>query len=652
MNARCSAPLRLLRAALLGAGLLTPAWLVLAEGTAPAAVAAPGGVASAEVAAHPPKVLRFALRQAETGFDPAKITDLYSRMITPHIFEGMYVYDHLARPAQLRPLTAAAAPEISDDYKTWTVRLKPGIRFADDPAFKGQPRELVAADYVYAIKRFADPAVNAPSWSEVEELGLIGLSEYRAEVRKSGKPFNYDKPIDGLKALDRYTLQFRVRETRPRLMETFAQGDLYGAVAREVIEAYPGASMEHPVGTGPFVLKQWRRSSLIVLERNPAYRERFYEQEVHPAPGDAEGQALLARFKGRRLPMVNRVEVSVIEENQPRWLSFLNGQFNYIERVPEDFISQAMPQGRIAPNLAKQGMKGYRTLASDVLFTVFNMEDPIVGGYTAEKVALRRAISLSMDVGRELRVARRGQAITAQSLYMPNTTGFSASFKSEIGDYDPPRAKALLDLYGYVDQDGDGWRDLPDGQPLIIESLTTPEAFQRQIDEIYQKNLAAIGIRLRFKTGKWPENLKAMRGGRFTMWSLATSASKPDGQDSLARMYSSQINGQNYARFRLPALDKLYEEASHLPDGPEREAVFLETKRIATAYLPYKYRGHRFITDIARPELIGFRRGAFWQNWWEYVDIVAPGEQLAASHSAATVNATGTAATVAPVTTH
>ncbi len=604
---------------------------------------------SPSTASAAPKVLRFALRQAETGFDPAKVTDLYSRMITPHIFEGLYVYDHLARPAQLRPLTAVAAPEISDDFKTWTVRLKPGIRFADDPAFKGQPRELVAADYVYSIKRFADPAVNAPSWSEVEELGLIGLSEYRAEVRKSGKPFNYDKPIEGLKALDRYTLQFKVSETRPRLMETFAQGDLYGAVAREVIEAYAGATMEHPVGTGPFLLKQWRRSSLIVLERNPAYRERVYEETAHPAPDDAEGQALLARFKGRRLPMVDRVEVSVIEENQPRWLSFLNGQFNYIERVPEDFISQAMPQGQLAPNLTKQGMKGYRTLASDVLFTVFNMEDPIVGGYSADKVALRRAIGLAMDVGRELRVARRGQAIPAQSLYMPNTTGFSPTFKSEIGDYDPSRAKALLDLYGYVDKDGDGWRDLPDGQPLVIESLTTPEAFQRQIDEMYQKNLAAIGVRLRFKTGKWPENLKAMRAGRFTMWSLATSASKPDGQDSLARMYSSQINGQNYARFSMPALDRLYDEASHLPDGPQRDAVFLETKRIATAYLPYKYRGHRFINDIARAELVGYRRGAFWQNWWEYVDIAPPGEPTASAAVAAPagVRAAVTAPTLA-----
>ncbi|ANH69907.1 ABC transporter substrate-binding protein [Mitsuaria sp. 7] len=577
--------------------------------------------ASAPASAPAPKVLRYAFRVAETGFDPAKISDIYSRTITPHMFEGLYTYDQLARPARMKPLTAAAMPETSDDYKVWTVKLRPGIRFADDPAFKGKPRELTAEDYVYSIKRFADPAVASPAWSEVEELQLIGLNEYHEQVRKSGRHFDYDRPIEGLRALDRYTLQFKSNATRPRLMEVFAQGDLYGAVAREVIEAYPGDSMAHPVGTGPFVLKHWRRSSLMVLERNPVYRERFYDQEVDPAPDDAEGQALKARFKGRRLPMIDRVEIGVIEENQPRWLSFLNGEYDLIERTPEDFITQAMPNGKIAPNLEKQGKHAYRTVASDVLFTVFNMEDPVVGGYTPDRIALRRAVSLAMDVQRELSLVRRGQAVQAQSLYMPGTTGYDAAFKSDMSTYDPARAKALLDLYGYVDKDGDGWRDKPDGSPLVLESLTTPEQFQRQIDEIVQKNLNAVGLRIVFKPAKWPENLKSLRAGKYQIWSLATSASKPDGQDSLARMYSGQIGAQNYARFRLPAVDKLYDEASHLPDGPERLKIFDETKRYAAAYMPYKYRGHRFITDIAQPQLSGYRRPQFWLNWWEYVDI-------------------------------
>jgi len=581
------------------------------------------GVGSAAQAADKalpaPKVLRYAFRIAETGFDPAKVQDIYSRTITPHIFESLLTYDHLARPARIKPLTAVALPEVSADFKTWTLRIQPGIYFADDPAFKGQRRELTAADYVYSFKRFADPATNSPAWDSLEENHLLGLNEYRAELARSKQAFDYERRIEGLQALDRYTLQIKLGRSRPRFDQLLADASLFGAVAREVVEAYPQRSMEHPVGTGPFRLASWRRSSLIVLERNPDYRERFYDAQ--PRVDDAEGQALLTRFKGRRIPMLDRVEISIIEENQPRWLSFLNGQFDLIDRVPEDFINQAMPGGRLAPGLAKRGIQGYRVLTSDVLFTVFNTEDPVIGGNQPERVALRRAMALGTDSEREIRIVRRGQAIVAQSILMPHTTGYDPQFKSEGGDFDPARARALLDLYGYIDRDGDGFREQPDGSPLRLESLSTPESFQRQIDQIWQKAMAQIGLRIEFKTAKWPENLKAMRAGKFQIWSLASSAAAPDGQDALGLFYSPRIGGSNYARFKLPLMDQLYEQANGLPDGPERAAVFAEAKRVAAAYAPYRARGHRLLTDLAQPWLIGYRRPPFWLNWWEYVDI-------------------------------
>ena len=125
------------------------------------------------------KVLRYAFRIAETGFDPAQINDLYSRTVTPHIFEGLYQYDHLARPPKVRPLTALGMPEFSADFTTWTVKIQPGIFFADDPAFKGQKRELVAEDYVYAFKRFADPVVNSPAWTWMADFEYLGLFELK-----------------------------------------------------------------------------------------------------------------------------------------------------------------------------------------------------------------------------------------------------------------------------------------------------------------------------------------------------------------------------------------------------------------------------------------------------------------------------------------
>ncbi len=600
----------------LGVGALSrPAGAAQALGTTAIAPPVPEDAAPVES-----KVLRVCFPAAETGFDPAQITDVYSRTITPHIFEGLYRYDHLARPAKIVPRTAAGLPEVSEDFRVWTIRLQPGIRFAADPAFGGRPRELVAEDYVYSLKRFADPVNKSPNWGVLEPLSITGLQSLRTPDVVEGKArFDYDREVEGLRALDRYTLQIRVDAPRPRLLETLATGDLYGAVAREVVEYYGDHRIsEHPVGTGPFRLADWRRSSRIVLERNPDYRDVLYDAE--PAAGDVEGQALLAKLKGRRLPLVDRVEVSIIDEQQPRWLAFLGGQLDIVA-VPGEFAATALPNGELAPNLAKQGMQHWKVLQPDVAMTLFNMEDPVIGGNEPEKVALRRAIGLAIDLDREIRLARRGLAIPAQQPYAPHTSAFDEHFKSENGDHDVARAKALLDLYGYVDRDGDGWRELPSGKPLLLEMATQPDQISRQLDELWQKNMDSIGLRLKFNVSQWPEQLKQARAGKLMMWGVGLTAAAPDGLGALQRYHSSQAGGQNLARFSHPRMDAIYERAQAIPDGPERQALFDEARRIAIAYMPYKTHVHRIVIDMAHAWVTGFRRTVFWQDLWQYIDV-------------------------------
>jgi ABC-type transport system substrate-binding protein len=575
-------------------------------------------------AAEGKKVLKVAFLSAESTIDPAKATDLYSRAVTGHIFEALYTYDHLARPAKPRPLIADGMPQVSEDFRTWTVKLKPGIYFQSDPVFKGQKREVTAQDFIYPFQRIADPANRSPLWSWIETFELLGLAEQRRAALESKKPFDYDAPIEGLKALDRYTLQFRVKEPRPRLITGLMTGsDLTGAQAREVVEHYGDDIDAHPVGTGPFRLKQWRRSSLIVLERNPDYREVHYDAE--PATDDTEGQALLARLKGRRLPMVDEVRVAIIAEAQPRWLSFVNAEVDALVgqtgAVPGEFITQAMPNGVVAPNLAKRGVVGRQQINSDVGFVYFNMEDPIVGGYTPEKVALRRAIALAYDVDTEIRTIRRGLGVPAQSNVVPHTFGYDPSFKSEMSDHDPARAKALLDMYGYKDVDGDGWRELPDGKPLVITRSTLPEQEYRLYDTLWKKNMDAIGIRTVFSVQKFAESLKQARAGKLQVWSLASSAADPDGQGAFQRFDSTQWGGQNLARFKNARLDEIYKRLSALPNGPERLGLFKEAKEIGVAYMPYKGLVHRKSTDMWHSWVIGFRRPLFWQEWWHMVDI-------------------------------
>ncbi|MBB5202711.1 ABC-type transport system substrate-binding protein [Inhella inkyongensis] len=565
------------------------------------------------------KTLRYSFRVAETGFDPAKINDLYSRTITPHIFEALVTYDHLARPVKLKALTAVELPTPNADFTVWTAKIRPGIYFQDAPAFGGKPRELVAADYAYSFKRFADPKNAAPAWTTVEAWGLTGLLVARERAIKTKQPFDYDAPMAGLQVLDRYTLRIQLDQPNPRFLQEIALSDIFGAVAREVIEADPETTMERPVGTGPFKLMQWRRGSFIALERNPGYRERYYDAQ--PGPDDAEGQALLEKFKGRRIPMIDRVEISILAEDQPRWLSFLRGEQDFLERVPEPFYSVAAPKSQLAPNLVKQGMKLHRTLASDVFLMFFNMEDAVVGGLSPEKVALRRAISLAMDSEREIRLVRGGQAIPAQGTHPPHTAGYRADYKSHNSEYDPAKAKALLDTYGYVDADGDGCRDAPGGGPLKLEMATTPEGIQRQVDELFNKDMKRIGLCIPFKTAKWPEQLKAARGGKLQMWMVAYSSAQPDGLSAASRLASSHAGGNNIARFSLPEVDRAYEQLRVMPDGPERQALFERVQRLGNAFMPYKFKGHRYHLDIERVQMSGYRRPGFSQHWWEYVDI-------------------------------
>jgi ABC-type transport system substrate-binding protein len=566
-----------------------------------------------------PKTLRYAFPIAETGFDPAQITDLYSRTVAAGIFDAPLEFAFMARPFELRPNTAAAMPDVSADFRTFTLRLKAGILFDDDPAFGGKKRELTAADYVYSIKRHYDPRWKSGNLYILEGAKILGLSELRKRALDGKKPFDYDTEVEGLRALDRYTLQIRLAEPSPRFLYNLADGSFTGALAREVVEAYGDKVGEHPVGTGPYRMAQWKRSSRMLLQKNPNYRDVRYDEQ--PPPGNARLQAIAQQFKGRRLPMIDQVQISVIEEQQPRWLSFLNAEQDLLEGVPGEFANIAIPNNQLAPNLAKRGIGMLRVPRADVAVTYFGMENPVVGGNAPDKVALRRAIALAVDVEREILLVRRNQAVPAQSPIAPGTWGYDAAFKSEMSEHNLARAKALLDLYGYVDRDGDGWRELPDGKPLMLEYATSPDQLSRQLTELWQKNMDALGLRIEFKVAKWPENLKASRAGKLMMWGVGWSAGQPDADTFLALGYGPNKGQANHARFDLARFNSLYERQRVLPDGPERQALLDEAKKLMVAYMPYKVHVHRITTDLWHPWVLGFDRNIFVRDFWKYLDI-------------------------------
>jgi ABC-type transport system substrate-binding protein len=453
------------------------------------------------------------------------------------------------------------------------------------------------------------------------------MDEVLADARKNNR-MDYDRVAEGLRALDRYTFQVRLKQPNYNFLYYLAYCNLTCAVAREVDQMYGDRVAEHPVGTGPYRLAFWKRSSKMVFERNPGFREEFYDET--PAEGDESAKAIAARLKGKRLPLVDRVEVAVVEEPQPRWLAFLNSEFDFLERVPNEFANVATPNNQLAANLKRRGVQMERTPGMELTYSYFGMKDPVVGGYEPEKVALRRAIVMGQDVDAEIRIARKNQAIVAHSPIGPGAMGYDSNFRSTATEYNPARAKALLDMYGYVDCDGDGWRDLPrksasdECRSFTVEYASAPTMTQKPLDENWKKNMDAIGINMVFKKAKWPDLLKESKAGKLQMWGLGWSAAVPDADSFFVMLYGPNGGQANHSRFSIPEFDRLYEQAKRLPDGPERGAIYREMNRIFLVYAPWRLGVHRIYTDLSQPWTVGFKRHPVMRGWWKYIDIDPP----------------------------
>ncbi|MDO9092456.1 MAG: ABC transporter substrate-binding protein [Rubrivivax sp.] len=593
---------------------------------APAVLLACGlGTAGLAGAAQPPagatatpKVLRLALASRENNFDPAQISDVISAALVSSLFDAPLTYDHLARPARLKPNTAAGLPEVNADFTHFVFRIKPGIFFPDHAAFGGKPRELVAADYVYSIKRYYDPATRSPTLFHYEGAGLLGLNELRKQSLDQKKPFDYDTEVPGLRTLDRYSFELRVARPAPRLPYVLASPALAGALAREVVEVNPGTIGERPHGTGPFKLGAWTRGTRIVLERNPAHSHNVYDAE--PNADDAAGQALARQLRGRQMPMLDRVDISIIEEAQPRWLSFLNQQIDMVA-VPNEFVNMAAPRAQVAPNLAKRGVRLHQEVAVSTWYTYFGMENPVVGGYEPHKVALRRALAMAYDVQREIDLVRRGQAVAPQTILPPGIPGYDAALKSEMSDFSLPRAKALLELYGYVDRDGDGWREQPDGTPLVLEYTSETSQAARQLQGIWQKSMNALGVQINFTVRAWQENIKASRAGKLMMWGTGWTAALPDASYFLDVMYGPNKGMSNHSRFDLPAVNELHLRQRVLPDGPERAALVQQALKLSLAYMPMKATAHPINSWLTHPQVKGYVPHPFIRDYWRFMDM-------------------------------
>jgi oligopeptide transport system substrate-binding protein len=568
------------------------------------------------------KVVRTSSPSAEGKLDPQAESDEVSGSINDHIFDSLLEYDYLARPAKLRPRAAAALPEVSADATTYTFHIKPGILFTPDPAFKGKRRELVAEDYVYSLKRLFDPKLTS-QWLFLVEGKIKGADAVMAEAKKTGR-FDYDRPIEGLRAIDRHTLRIELTHTDFGFSNVVAL-PATAAVAREVREHYGDDFSQHPVGTGPFLLKEWVRGSRIILEANPDFREEIFSSE---GGEDAYSREIAARLAGRRLPLAGRIEIYVIDEAQPRWLAFLNGEHEYIRPLPEEYAQIAMPGGELAPNLRKKGMRTTPDEIAYTTYTTFNLLPVVdgkrndVGGYSPERVALRRAIAMAYRIDEQIALLDKHQSTRAYSPLPPAVAGYDPKLVSPTLEYNPAKAKALLDMFGFIDRDGDGYRENPDGTPLSFDHGSVPTVRERQRNELWKKSMDDIGIRVTFsKVEKLPELRKQAQLGNVQSFSYGWIADYPDGENFLQLFWKGSIGQTNYAMFDLPEYNALYEKAKLLPDGPERNALYGRMVKLILVYAPWMVETYKAQNIVMQPWLLNYKKHPFAHDPWRYVDI-------------------------------
>src|SRR5260221_1632758 len=530
-------------------------------------------------AADPAKVLRVTFQAAETGFDPVKVSDYYSGSVIEAIFDPLLTYDYLARPAKLVPNAAAAMPEIADDGRSYTFRIKPGIHFPADPAFKGAKRELTAGDYAYSLGRFLDP--------------------------KNRSPYAFlFTGVAAIESPDRYTLRIRLKEPDFNFAHVLAVS-LTGAVAREVIEAYGDDANSHPVGTGPFVLAKYVRSSKIVLQANPGYRERYFEK--------------------RKIPSIHGVEISIMEETQSRWLAFQRGETDLEYQLWDVAPTFMGEDGALRPEFARRGIKLDRSVDAEITYTFLNTQEKIgnqpnpVGGFTKERIALRRAIAMAYRVEDQIRVIRKGQAIRARYPIPPGVAGHEPDYRGSI-PYDPRAANALLDKFGYK-RGPDGYRAMPDGKPLVVKYSSMPIERDRQFDELWKRSLDSIGIRLEIHKDRFPELNKLQDQCRLMMRTSAWIADYPDGDNFMQLLYGPNTGQSNNACYRSAEYDRRYEKSQRLPDGAERNKLYREMTRLMETDTVWMLGDSRYRNVLLQPRVAGFKKHPVLATEWLYLDL-------------------------------
>jgi oligopeptide transport system substrate-binding protein len=539
---------------------------------------------------EPANTLHIATPSKIKGIDPIYADDLYGGDEAGRVYEALLQYNYLKRPYVVEPNLAESMPEMSADGKMYTFKLKKGVLFQDDPCFKetgGKGREFTADDVIYSYKRLADPKLTSSGWW-IFDGKILGLNEWHDGMANAAT-VDYSKPIEGLKALDRYTLQIKLKQRSYQFLYFLTMPFTF-IVPHEAVEYYGKDFVNHPVGTGPYKLTEFNPSSRLIWDRNPTYRKELYPSEG--MPGDKE--AGLLEDAGKPLPLADRIMVEIIEEDQPRWLNFVSGKLDYLA-IPKDNRAQAVgPDNQLKPEYKAKGLKLERAPILEVTHVTFNMADPLMG----KNKLLRQALSLAYDQETFDQLFYNGWAVKAEGPIPPGLAGYDPNYKNPYRAFNLQKAKDLLAKAGYP-----GGKGLP-----TLEVAAQANSTDRQMTEYMEKAFEALGVKLNISQYSWPQFLDAVKNKKAQLWAFSWLADYPDAEDFLQLFYSKNASpGSNDANYNNPEFDKLYEKSLTLPDGPARTQIYKQAAQLVIEDCPWIFGASRLDFTLTQPWMKNFK---------------------------------------------
>ena len=578
----------------------------------------------------PNELVIHSILPAKIGtLDPGNIETFYELIVAGQIFETLYGYHYLKRPYEVVPLLADGMPQISDDMQTYTIKIKKGVYFQDDLCFGFPPgggpqagpatarpfaetsygRELIASDFIYSLKRVANIKNRSKNWWIFEDK-IAGLDEFReySKTCRSEKDVDYSRPVEGLQASDNYTLIIKLKKPWPQLIYILTYQPI--ATAKEAVDYYGKDVINHPVGTGPFMLKTWHRGSYIDLVRNPNFRKDYYPPEGQVQ--DAENGLL--DDAGKPMPFVDRIIFRIIQEDQPRWFLFLRGQIDNII-IPKDNFRQAIePSVGLTPAMTRRNihLKTFRQPGTN--YIGFNMEDKILG---ANK-PLREAISFALDRAKYIELFWNNRDEVANGLIPPIMSSYNPDVTKTGQRYDPQNARQLVQQAKKIyapDQVG--------GKiPALTLTMAGTDTMSRQIGQFWQRCFKDVGLDVELEHLDLATFLNKIRTKSAQMFYCLWTADYPDAESFLQLFYSKNVSpGINCFNYKNPQFDKLYERACCMPDCPQRSLIYRQAENIIIADCPAAFINHPVAYMLHHDWLGNYKPHAFQYGLVKYHKI-------------------------------